>query len=88
VVLVYPLGVATLGLQLWAAYGYSLQESVYAASLAPAATAVARIFSSLFWFLSSFTAAAVIAELVRERSDPRPCLGSRASDGVSWPPYG
>jgi hypothetical protein len=69
-VLVYPLGVATLGLQLWVAYGYSLQDSVYAASLAPAATAVTRTFYALYWFLSAFVAAEIVDWIVLERSVP------------------
>jgi hypothetical protein len=78
-VLIYPLGVATLGLQLWVAYNYPLQESVYAASLAPVAAPVTRIFSSLYWFAASLAAAEALARIVRERGTSQAAHISPAS---------
>lgn len=70
VVLIYPIGVAVLGLQLWTAYGYPLPESLYAAALAPVATAVVPVFYFLYWFLAPLGSAGMISELVQGPSYP------------------
>lgn len=68
VVLLYPIGLLSLTLQLWVAYEYPLLDSLYAAALAPVPTAMAQIFYSLYWFLSSYIVAEFVSGLIWQKS--------------------
>ena len=68
VVLLYPIGLLSLTLQLWVAYEYPILDSLYAAALAPVPTAMAQIFYSLYWFLSSYILAEYVSGLLWQKS--------------------
>jgi hypothetical protein len=67
-ILLYPIGILVLSLQLWNSYAYTYSDALFAASLAPIAIAVVRIFSFLVW---GFIAMGIVQQIAAAIAIPR-----------------